>query len=102
MTCMFTGCRSLTSLNLSNWDTSQVTGMGGMFMGCMGLTSLDLSNWDTSQVTNMNVMFEDCKSLRAIKINDVASANKLIRNISTDLRKTATWDSKTKIITIPE
>ena len=98
---VFMDCSSLTSLDLSKFDTSQVTSMGPMFNGCRGLTSLDLSNFNTSKVTNMDSMFNGCTSLRTITINDEASANKLIDQIRTDLRKTATWDSTTKEITIP-
>ena len=72
-----------------------------MFKGCWRLTSLDLTNWNTSQVINMSNMFKGCTSLRTIKINDDASANKLIEQIRDDLRKTATWVSTTKEITIP-
>ena len=102
MSWMFNDCNSLTSLDASKWNTSKVTNMSNMFSGCRSLTSLDLSNWDTSQVTNMDRMFGDCASLRTIKINDEASANKLKAQIKTDLNKTATWNSETKIITIPE
>ena len=56
MSSMFDGCRSLTSLDLSHFDTSQVTSMGSMFDGCSSLTSLDLSHFDTSQVTSMGSM----------------------------------------------
>ncbi len=48
---MFTGCRSLTSLDLSNFDTSKAPNMYQMFSYCSSLESLDLSNWDTSLVT---------------------------------------------------
>lgn len=54
---MFFNCSGLTSLDLSNFDTSNVTNMGSMFGGCKSLTSLDLSSFDTSNVTNMNCMF---------------------------------------------
>ena len=97
---MFVNCRSLTSLNLSNWDTSNVTNMYGMFSNCESLTSLDVSNWNISQVTDIDIMFSYCISLRTIKINDQASANKLIAQIKKYLNKTATWNPETKIITI--
>ena len=74
--------------------------MSNMFNYCTSLTSLDLSNFDTSQVTNMDGMFIGCESLRDIKINDETSANKLIVQIKEDLSKTATWNPETKIITI--
>ena len=54
---MFYGMRNLTTLNLSNFDTSQVTNMNYMFYGMRNLTTLNLSNFDTSKVTNMSYMF---------------------------------------------
>ena len=38
---MFAGCSSLTSLDLSSFNTSQVTDMRGLFDGCKSLTSLN-------------------------------------------------------------
>ena len=67
---MFTGCSSLTSINLSNFNTSQVTEMFGMFAGCSSLTSLELSNFDTSQVQNMNYMFYKCSSLISLDLSN--------------------------------
>ena len=46
--------------------TSEVTQMNSMFNGCSGLTSLDVSNWDTSNVSNMSNMFWSCYSLQRI------------------------------------
>lgn len=55
----FYECRSLTSLDLSYFDTSKVTNMNRMFEDCSSLTSLDVSNFDTSNVTDMNYMFSN-------------------------------------------
>ncbi len=66
---MFSGCSGLTSLDVSGFDTSQVTDMGAMFQNCSGLTSLDVSGFDTSQVTNMNYMFSGCSSLTGLDIS---------------------------------
>ncbi len=63
---MFYNCESLTSLNLSNFDTSKVTDMHLMFYNCESLTSLDLSNFNTSNVTNMHDMFIKCTNLTTI------------------------------------
>lgn len=60
MMCMFDGCSSLVSLDLSSFDTSSVTDMMWMFSGCSSLVSLDLSGFDTSFVTNMLDMFDGC------------------------------------------
>ena len=40
--------------------------MSYMFYYCSSLTSLDLSGWDTGNVTNMSSMFYGCKSLNKI------------------------------------
>ena len=63
---MFYGCSGLTELNVSNFNTSAVKDMSGMFYGCSGLTSLNLSNFNTSKVWNMNSMFSGCSGLKRI------------------------------------
>ena len=63
---MFDGCSRLTSLYVSNFDTSNVTSMEYMFYSCSSLTSLDPGNFDTGKVTNMRFMFYDCSSLGTI------------------------------------
>ena len=70
MRSMFYNCDSLTSLDLSNFDTSDVTNMRNMFYGCKGLTSLDISNFDTSRVTNMMSMFKYCDSLTILDVSN--------------------------------
>ena len=67
---MFRSCRSLTSLDVSKFDTSNVTYMYNMFSYCSGLTSLDLSNFDTSKVTNIFGMFSDCSSLTSLNVSN--------------------------------
>ena len=69
---MFSGCSSLTSLDLGDkFDTSHVTGMGAMFSGCSSLTSLDLGDkFDTSSVTNMYSMFNGCGSLTSLDLGN--------------------------------
>ncbi len=66
---LFSGCSSLTSLDLSGFDTSSVTNMGYMFSGCSSLTSLDLSGFVTSSVTDMNGMFKSCLSLKSLDLS---------------------------------
>ena len=73
MNYMFSDCRSLTSINLSNFDTSKVRSMNYMFYNCTSLTSLNLSNFDTSNVTSMDTMFYNCKSLTSLDIRSFSS-----------------------------
>lgn len=65
---MFLDCSSLTSLDVSMLRTENVTDMRGMFSGCSSLTSLDLSNFRTSNVTQMNTMFQGCSSITAFDL----------------------------------
>ena len=53
---MFYRCVSLTSLDVSTWDTSGVVDMQAMFYDTRGLTSaiVGLNSFDTSNVTNFN------------------------------------------------
>ena len=66
---MFSGCSSLTTLNLSNFNTQSVTNMSYMFSGCSSLTTLDLSNFNTQKVTNMSYMFYNCSSLTDLNLS---------------------------------
>ena len=59
---MFYGCYSLESINLSSFNTNNVTNMICMFSGCSSLKSIDLSLFNTKNVTNMNYMFKGCSS----------------------------------------
>ena len=72
MAYMFSGCRSLTSLDVSTFDTRKVTDMAQMFYDCGKLTTLDVSNFKTDNVTNMVWMFNGCKGLTTL---DVSSFN---------------------------
>ena len=60
MSGMFNGSKA-TKLDVSDFDTSSVTDMEGMFAGSQA-TTLDLNNFDTSNVTNMSSMFSFCQA----------------------------------------
>ena len=72
---MFAYCNGLTSLDVSNLDTSNVKFMNAMFYYCYGLTSLDLSSFNTSSVTNMNEMFRNCGSLTSLDLSNFDTGN---------------------------
>jgi surface protein len=57
---MFSYCSSIIELDLSGWDTSNVTDMSYMFLYSSKLKELDISGWDTSNVKNMKSMFANC------------------------------------------
>ena len=65
----FSNCSSLTSLDVSGWDTSKVTDLGNTFLACSSLTSLDVSGWDTSKVTNMVSTFGTMYNIKSLDVS---------------------------------
>ena len=57
---MFYECSSLESINVSKWDISKCRNISGMFYGCSSLKSIDVSNWNVSNVEYMIGMFNGC------------------------------------------
>ena len=74
---MFSNCKNLSSLDLSNFNTEKVTNMSGMFYYCNKLSSLDLSNFNTEKVTNMSGMFFGCSALTTIYASDNFKTDKV-------------------------
>ena len=72
---MFFKCKSLTRLDFSNFNTSNITNMRGMFYYCESLTQLDLNNFNTSHVTNMHEMFSGCESLIQLDLSSFDISN---------------------------
>jgi len=60
---IFSGRLSLTTIDLSNFDTNNDTNMAVIFKECSSLTNIDLSNFNTNNATNMYGMFYGCSSL---------------------------------------
>ena len=75
MSSMFSGCTNLISLDLSKFDTSNVTEMSSMFSVCRSLTSLNLSSFDTSNVTEMGSMFNFCPGLTSLNLSSFDTSN---------------------------
>ena len=70
MSCMFSGCQKLSSLDLSKFNTEKVTNMLGMFEDCQELSSLDLSNFNTKEVKYMGNMFFNCSALSSLTLSN--------------------------------
>ena len=67
---MFSGLKNIMDFDFSNFDTSQVTEMGGMFQNLELLKTLDLSNFNTAIVKDMHQMFNGCTSLVSLNLNN--------------------------------
>jgi len=65
---MFYGCSSLTSIDLSHFDTSSIQYMASMFAGCSSLKSIDLHGFDTSLLKDCSEMFSGCSALTSVDL----------------------------------
>ena len=79
---MFSDCSTLSSLDLSNFNTAIVSDMSLMFGGCSVLSSLDLSNFYTKEVRDMSYMFSRCSALTTIYASDKFVTSKVQSGIS--------------------
>ena len=80
---MFYNCSSFANINLSNFNTQNVTDMSSMFYNCSSLTNINLSNFNTRNVTFIWEMFYGCKSLneRGVITNDMNILKELSKYI---------------------
>ena len=77
---MFQSCTKMISLNVSNWDTSNINNFQVMFQSCGNLTTLNVANWDTRKVTSFFGMFNLCSSLNPDVTNwDTSLATNMFR-----------------------
>ena len=72
---IFYKCKSLSKINLSNINTQNVTDMSYMFCRCKSLSDINISNFNTQNVTNMKDMFSWCESLSNINISNFNTQN---------------------------
>lgn len=74
---MFSECYTLTSLDVSGFQTANVEDMSEMFSRCQKLTSLDVSSFRTENVENMEKMFSNCIALTGLDLSnfDMCHAN---------------------------
>lgn len=70
MTFMFYDCVRLVELDISSLDTSNVEDMSYMFFYCSSIENLNLRSFDTKKVTNMDYMFCRCSKLKEIQVSN--------------------------------
>ena len=58
---------SITNVDLSKWDCTNIKYIFGLFDYCHKLQSVDLTGWDISKVDSLNSLFEECYELTSIK-----------------------------------
>ena len=77
---MFSELSNLADLNLSNFNTSKVTNMESMFDGMSKITNLNLSSFDTSHVTNMDLMFSFTSKLVSLNLSNFNTSQVTVMN----------------------
>ena len=79
---LFNNCNKLKEIKgINKINTSNITNMRIMFQCCNELEYLDLSSFDTSNVNDMSWMFNECKKLKEIKgINNFKTSNVINMN----------------------
>ena len=85
----FENCKSLTEMDLSQFDLKYVVSLRGLFKGCTSLTSVTLpSNLGVSATGGkmyiLQSLFEDCKSLAAVDISMIPGNRANIGNMFKD------------------
>ena len=66
---MFEDCSSLTSVDLSDFDTSKCTNFSGMFRNCSSMEEIGLRSMDLGNAVTLDSMFEGCSSLRSADLS---------------------------------
>ena len=66
----FSGCVSMTDLNLSSFNTSGLKSLEGTFSGCTALKNLNVSWNDVMSIETMHSAFEGLTSLETLDLGD--------------------------------
>lgn len=87
MSFMFNGCKSLTKVDFTNFDTSSVTNFSNLFANCNSLVDLNFENIDSSCVKNFDSMFLNCSSLQyldllSLSFNSAVTMNQVFEGCS--------------------
>ena len=75
MSCMFYECSNLKSIDLSGLNMSNVKTVFGMFLNCKSLNNVDISGINTSNVTNFGSMFSGCSALEKLDVSSINTSN---------------------------
>lgn len=65
---MFSNCKSVSSLEINDWNMISGYSLNNMF-AYSGITDIDLSKWNTSNITNLSNLFFECTRLKQIDLH---------------------------------
>ena len=84
---MFENCESLTSVDISSFNTGKLKGISSLFFGCKNLSYIDISSFPNN-IDYDNRIFENLNKSGEIIVNKNIST--IISNIFEDLNMTWT------------
>ena len=65
---MFYNCKSLTSIDISNFNLKNVISIYSIFCNCENLLTINLPNF-TSNANNYSYIFKNCKNLKYLNLS---------------------------------
>jgi surface protein len=68
---MFYECSALKELNLSNFNTNNVTNINHMFNKCSSLKEFNCANFNAKKIININEIFRGCSGELKKKIKKI-------------------------------
>jgi surface protein len=71
----FSGCTSLESIDLTNFEAPLLTNMNNAFFHCSSLKGIDLSYINSSSITFINRIFCGCNSLKSLNLANLNLTN---------------------------
>ena len=75
MKCMLCDCTSLELIDIYLTNTNNLTDISGLFINCSSLQMLDLSSFNVSNVVDMNCLFGRCSSLKSLNLSAFDTKN---------------------------
>ena len=72
---LFNGLKKVTDLDLSGLDVKRVNNIGSLFARNPGLISLNLSNWQLDSVHDMSYMFTQLYALKTLNLTGFTTKN---------------------------
>lgn len=65
---MFSNCKAVSSLEINDWNMTSGCSLNDMF-SYSGITDIDLSKWDTSNISDLSNLFFNCTKLKQIDLH---------------------------------
>ena len=79
---MFGDCYSLTSIDLSNFDTNKMNAIYYLFQNCLNLEYINIKNFNETTYNYYNIMFNEVPDNFVICVNESNIPDKLLPQIN--------------------